>query len=57
MPYATNLLRLIPLAALLLAGTQALSQDGGAQPQGPLSAQELELVRTLAEQGVHLDPR
>lgn len=57
MPHATTLLRLTPLVALLLAAPLPRPQDGGPPQQGPLSAEELELVRTLAEQGVHLDPR
>jgi hypothetical protein len=55
MAYATTLLRSAPLAALLLAAPQPQGPDG--PQQGPLSAPERELVRTLAEQGVHLAPR
>jgi len=42
---------------LLLAASAAPAAPQGPAQQGPLSAEERELVRTLAEQGVQLEPR
>jgi hypothetical protein len=47
-----------PALGLLLAGLAPAGPESAAQDaQGPLSPQETELVRSLAEQGVHLAPR
>ena len=47
----------LPIALALLAPLPSAGRAALPPQEGPLSPQEVELVRSLAEQGVHLDPR
>ena len=55
MPHAVLACLTSALALLSLGRSAAPGSPSG--QEGPLSGQEQELVRTLAEQGVHLEPR